>query len=112
MGFRAPLEALIVPESGSETENGRGCVSVVTLILAALAAGVSYLLGSLPRALIAARLAARPDPRTVGTGNAGATNVAHTVGPAAGVEGLWAGLLEGSRRRVPRAVFRRADGVH
>src|SRR5260221_6024627 len=96
MVFRAPLEALIVPESGSETENGRGCVSALTIILAALAAGVSYLLGSIPSALIAARLAGRPDPRTVGTGNAGSTNVALTVGPAAGVAVFLADLLKGT----------------
>ncbi len=83
MVFRAPLEALIVLESGSETENGRGCVTALTIILTALAAVASYLLGSIPSALIAARLAGRPDPRTVGTGNAGSTNVALTVGPAA-----------------------------
>ncbi|HUQ16632.1 MAG TPA: glycerol-3-phosphate acyltransferase [Candidatus Saccharimonadales bacterium] len=45
----------------------------------------SYLLGSIPTALIAARLAGRPDPRTVGTGNAGATNVALSVHPLAGL---------------------------
>src|SRR5258706_16474512 len=95
MVFRAPLEAPIVPESGSETENGRGCVNALTLILAALAAGAGYLLGSIPSALIAARLAGRPDPRTVGTGNAGSTNVALTVGPAAGVAVFLIDLLKG-----------------
>lgn len=34
---------------------------------------------------MAARLAGRPDPRTVGTGNAGATNVALSVHPLAGL---------------------------
>src|SRR5260221_979313 len=110
MVFRAPLEALIVPESGSETENGRGCVSALTLILAALAAGVSYLLGSIPSALIAARLAGRPDPRTVGTGNAGSTNVALTVGPAAGGAGVSCRPPEGTAPRAspgpaPDAAF-------
>jgi glycerol-3-phosphate acyltransferase PlsY len=46
--------------------------------------------------LIAARLAGRPDPRTVGTRNAGSTNVALTVGPAAGVAVLVADLLKGA----------------
>ncbi len=55
----------------------------------------SYLLGSIPTALIAARLAGRPDPRTVGTGNAGSTNVALMVGPAAGVAVLAIDLLKG-----------------
>jgi glycerol-3-phosphate acyltransferase PlsY len=55
----------------------------------------SYLIGSLPTALIAARLAGRPDPRTVGTGNAGSTNVALTVGPVAGIAVLTVDLLKG-----------------
>jgi glycerol-3-phosphate acyltransferase PlsY len=61
-----------------------------------LAAVASYLLGSVPTALIAARLAGRPDPRTVGTGNAGSTNVALTVGPVAGIAVLAADLLKGA----------------
>ena len=55
----------------------------------------SYLFGSIPTALIAARLAGRPDPRTVGTGNAGSTNVALTVGPIAGVAVLLIDLFKG-----------------
>lgn len=65
------------------------------LTLAALAAGASYVLGSVPSAVIAARLAGRPDPRTVGTRNAGSTNVALTVGPRAGIAVLVADLLKG-----------------
>lgn len=57
----------------------------MTLTITALAAAASYLLGSIPTALIAARLARRPDPRTVGSGNAGATNVALSVHPLAGL---------------------------
>ncbi len=55
----------------------------------------SYLVGSIPTALIAARLAGRPDPRTVGTGNAGSTNVALTAGPIAGISVLVVDLLKG-----------------
>jgi glycerol-3-phosphate acyltransferase PlsY len=40
-------------------------------------------------------LAGRPDPRTVGTRNAGSTNVALTVGPAAGIAVLIADLAKG-----------------
>lgn len=60
-----------------------------------MTAVLSYLLGSVPSALIAARLAGRPDPRTVGTGNAGSTNVALTVGPVAGIAVFAADLLKG-----------------
>ena len=61
----------------------------------ALAAVGSYLIGSIPTALIAARVAGRPDPRTVGTRNAGSTNVALTVGPVAGIAVLVADLAKG-----------------
>ena len=63
--------------------------------LRAFAIGGCYLVGSIPTALIAARLAGRPDPRTVGTGNAGSTNIALTVGPVAGVAVLLIDLLKG-----------------
>jgi glycerol-3-phosphate acyltransferase PlsY len=66
------------------------------VIVAALAAAASYLVGSIPSAVIAARLAGRPDPRTVGTRNAGSTNVALTVGPVAGIAVLIADLLKGA----------------
>ena len=65
------------------------------LIFPALAAVGSYLVGSIPTALTAARIAGRPDPRTVGTRNAGSTNVALTVGPAAGIAVLVADLAKG-----------------
>ena len=60
-----------------------------------MAVAASYLFGSIPTALLAARLAGRPDPRTVGTGNAGSTNVALTVGPAAGIAVLVIDLVKG-----------------
>jgi glycerol-3-phosphate acyltransferase PlsY len=65
-------------------------------ILPALTAAGGYVVGSIPSALIAARLAGRPDPRTVGTRNAGSTNVALTVGPVAGIAVLVADLLKGA----------------
>lgn len=82
--------------NGLATETGRSCDSALTVTLPALAVIASYLLGSIPTALIAARLAGRPDPRTVGTGNAGSTNVALTVGPAAGIAVLVIDLLKGT----------------
>lgn len=73
----------------------RSCGRSLEVTLPALAAVACYVLGSVPSALIAARLAGRPDPRTVGTRNAGSTNVALTVGPAAGIGVLIADLLKG-----------------
>lgn len=70
-------------------------MSAVEVILTALAATAGYLVGSVPTALIAARLAGAPDPRTVGTGNAGSTNVALTAGPLAGLGVLLVDLGKG-----------------
>ena len=64
-------------------------------ILTALTALGCYLVGSIPTAVIAARLAGAPDPRTVGTRNAGSTNVALTAGPLAGVGVLVVDLAKG-----------------
>jgi acyl phosphate:glycerol-3-phosphate acyltransferase len=41
---------------------------------------VAYLIGSFNFSIVALRLAGRPDPRTVHSGNAGAANVARTAG--------------------------------
>jgi len=60
-------------------------VNALQLTLAAGAALGSYLLGSIPTALLVARLAGGPDPRTVGTGNAGASNVLVSSGVVAGL---------------------------
>ncbi len=54
------------------------------VILAALAALAGYLLGSVPTAVLVSRAAGAADPRTVGTRNAGATNVALSHGLGAG----------------------------
>ena len=75
------------------------------IILAALTAAACYLVGSIPSAVIAARLAGRPDPRTVGTRNAGSTNVALTVGPVAGIAVLIADLLKGAVATVAGLVL-------
>lgn len=46
---------------------------------------LAYLCGSVPFALLVARWWGTPDPRLAGSGNLGATNVARTAGPGAGV---------------------------
>jgi glycerol-3-phosphate acyltransferase PlsY len=52
------------------------------------AAIVGYVLGSLPTGVWIARLAGAPDPRGVGSGSTGATNVARAAGGAAGLLAL------------------------
>jgi acyl phosphate:glycerol-3-phosphate acyltransferase len=54
-------------------------------MLIALALAVSYLLGSIPTALIAGRLLEGIDIRRHGSGNAGATNTARVLGIRAGL---------------------------
>ena len=54
-------------------------------LVAALAAALAYLAGSVSAAILACRAAGLPDPRTEGSGNPGATNVLRVggKGPAA-----------------------------
>ncbi len=66
----------------------------------ALLAG-SYLLGAVPFGVLLARLFSSADPRRAGSGNIGATNVARTAGPGAGLATLSADVLKGY---LPAAV--------
>jgi len=74
---------------------------MVVLLLA-----VAYLLGSLPFAVLVTRALQRPDPRTYGSGNPGATNVLRGAGRAAaaltllgdagkGALAVWVGRIAG-----------------
>lgn len=56
----------------------------------------TYLLGSVPSAYIAGRLARRIDIRTVGSRNVGALNVLHEVGPGAAIAVLVSDTLKGT----------------
>jgi acyl phosphate:glycerol-3-phosphate acyltransferase len=60
-----------------------------TVVLAALAIGAAYLIGSIPVSVVIARLLGGPDPRTVGSGRTGGANVLRTYGlRVAAVSGL------------------------
>ena len=67
---------------------------------------VAYLLGAVSFALLVARRRG-VDLRSVGSGNAGATNVSRTVGR---VEGRWVLLLDACKGALPVAVARVALG--
>jgi glycerol-3-phosphate acyltransferase PlsY len=57
---------------------------------------ISYLLGAVPTGIIVARLAKGADPRSGGSGNIGATNVARTLGRGAGIVTLLGDMLKGA----------------
>jgi glycerol-3-phosphate acyltransferase PlsY len=65
-----------------------------------VAFGLGYLLGSIPFGLILTRLAGTQDPRTIGSGNIGATNVLRT-----GRKGLAAATLIGDMLKGTVAVM-------
>ena len=65
-------------------------------VLVALITLSTYLLGSVPSAYIAGRLARRIDIRTVGSRNVGALNVLHEVGPGAAIAVLVSDTLKGT----------------
>lgn len=65
----------------------------MTTIICLIAA---YFLGSISTAVITAKLLKQADPRTQGSGNAGATNVLRTNGKAAGIITLIGDMLKGA----------------
>lgn len=64
-------------------------LETVILIIAA------YLIGSIPTGIIVAKIIGAPDPRTIGSGNIGATNVGRAAGKAAGIITLIGDILKG-----------------
>ncbi len=55
------------------------------IIFGALAAAFAYLIGSFPTAVLVARARGIPDPRAIGTGNPGASNMLVQAGLTAGL---------------------------
>lgn len=60
-----------------------------------ISAIIAYLLGSISCAVLVTRFLKLPDPRTQGSGNAGATNVLRTSGGKAGILVLIGDMLKG-----------------
>ena len=71
-----------------------------------VAAG-AYLLGSVPFGLVVARLMGLPDPRTIGSGNIGATNVLRTGSKGAALATV---LLDGAKGLVAVLLARAFAG--
>lgn len=69
--------------------------STITIFFIAYFVG-AYLIGSIPSGLIAVKLLGGIDPRKVGSGNIGATNVNRTSGKAAGILTLIGDALKGA----------------
>ncbi len=74
---------------------------IVAVGLLLLAAG--YLTGSIPFGVLVARRAAGVDPRSVGSGNIGASNVTRSAGKAAGAATL---ALDAAKAAVPMLLAR------
>lgn len=66
-------------------------------VIASLLILMGYLIGSLPMGVIVARITGGTDPRTVGSGRTGGTNVLRAMGPA---RAITVGLLDLSKGAV------------
>ncbi|MGI9395163.1 MAG: glycerol-3-phosphate 1-O-acyltransferase PlsY [Boseongicola sp.] len=78
--------------------------TIVTPLIILLPVAVSaYLLGSVPFGLVVAKIFSLPDPRTIGSGNIGATNVLRTGSKFAA---LLTVLLDGAKGAVAVLVAR------
>ena len=56
---------------------------------------IAYLIGSIPTGIVVAKILGAPEPRAVGSGNIGATNVGRAAGKAAGIITLIGDVLKG-----------------
>ena len=72
---------------------------------------MAYLLGSVPVGVIVAEWFNSDDPRTLGSGNIGATNVARTAGSEAGLVTLAGDCLKGFLAVIIARLFGAGDGV-
>lgn len=76
-----------------------------------LAAATGYLLGSIPFGLLVTRTFGLPDPRGIGSGNIGATNVLRTGSKAAGALTLALDALKGGLPVALAGAFLGADAA-
>ncbi len=71
----------------------------------------AYLLGSMPVGILVAEWFNSNDPRSLGSGNIGATNVARTAGKKAGLITLFGDCLKGLLAVLGARFFGAGDGV-
>ncbi|MCC6890768.1 MAG: glycerol-3-phosphate 1-O-acyltransferase PlsY [Hyphomicrobiales bacterium] len=79
------------------------------LVPAVAALAFGYLLGSIPFGLIVTRLAGTPDPRTIGSGNIGATNVLRTGRRVLAAATLLGDMLKGTAAVVAVLLIAERD---
>ena len=72
-------------------------MSLPEILRAVLIVAVSFVIGGIPWGIIISRIAGGPDPRTVGSGRTGGSNVMRTLGPR---WALVSGLLDASKGSV------------
>lgn len=71
-----------------------GAVDVPDLLRALVVIGAAFVIGGIPWGVIVARLAGGPDPRTVGSGRTGGSNMMRALGPR---WALLSGLLDAGK---------------
>ena len=72
-------------------------MSLPEILRAALVVAVSFVIGGIPWGVIIARVSGGPDPRTMGSGRTGGSNVMRALGPR---WALLSGLLDASKGSV------------
>jgi acyl phosphate:glycerol-3-phosphate acyltransferase len=72
-------------------------VSLLEILRAVLVVAASYVIGAIPWGVIIARVSGGPDPRTMGSGRTGGSNVMRALGPR---WALVSGLLDASKGSV------------
>lgn len=77
--------------------------SMITLFIFFLV--IAYLFGSINSAILVCKLKGLPDPRTIGSGNAGATNILRIAGKEAAIMVLVGDVLKGFIPVILAALF-------
>jgi glycerol-3-phosphate acyltransferase PlsY len=72
-------------------------VNAADLLRAIVVIGLAFVIGGIPWGVIVARLAGGPDPRTIGSGRTGGSNVMRALGPRLA---LLSGLLDAAKGAV------------